>query len=187
MSDEAFDNDFMDGLRRSKPRMKNPEALQQAVLTEIEKNKHEKKKNQRKSLYLMRLTASILLLISIGNFAWQEANMYYSRVQMQGRLMNTEGKGFVDYECQQSLRSLLIEMEKSSLGEVTDGKTIIITIQQLLYLQENNSSFLPDAKNFLTALKKLYPEKYKQFNQEGVLKLSVWQLKHDYRLCQWFN
>ncbi|MBI9065042.1 MAG: hypothetical protein JEZ14_23855 [Marinilabiliaceae bacterium] len=187
MSDEAFDYDFMDGLRRLKPRLKNPEALRQAVLTEIKKNKHEEKKNQRKSSYLMRLTASILLLISIGNFAWQEGNMYYLRVQMQGRLMNTQGKGFVDYECQQSLRSLLIEMEKSTLGQFTDGKTIIITVQQLLYLQENDSPFLPDVKNFLSALKKFYPEKYKQFNQEGVLKLSVWQLKHDYRLCQWFN
>lgn len=187
MSDEAFDNDFLDGLKRLRPRLNNPEAIRRSVLKEIEKDKYQEKRNRRKSIYLMRLTASILVLISIGNFVWQEANMYYSRAQMQERVIKNHGKSYVDYECQQVLRSFLFEIQKSTLGQYTDGKTIIITVQQLLYLKEIDSPFLPEVKDFLSALKKLYPEKYEQFNQEGALRLSVWQLKHDYRLCQWFN
>lgn len=186
MKDKEY-NDIIRKLREQKPVLKNKETLHAKVMGQIQTDARRHSIFNKQITGWIRVAASILLFVGIANLAWQELAIQNKRMALLSQANMEPIATVPEMECQESLVVLLENMREEAPDFKMDGRTIYLTLDDLIYLKNNNSTFFPEVQRFLSALKKLYPEKYDAFIANGELKLSVWQLKHDHRLCQWFN
>jgi len=187
MSEDQMKNDYISQLHRHRPRLKNKEVLRQQVLGRIKQEDTKSSGFMLKYNGWVRIAAAVLLFVGVGNYAWQESNTHIMRLRLKAQLELSVPIEKIDSDCHESFRTLLGNIQAAIPGLMTEGKTVHLTITDILYLERTNSPILPEVKHFLSTLKKLYPDKYEKFFRRGELKMSVWQLKHDYRLCQWLN
>ena len=186
MKDKEY-NELILKLREQKPILKNKESVHAKVMAQIQQNAPLYALHNNQIGGWMRVAASILLFIGIANLAWQELTIQNQRLALLTQTGVEHVSTVSEMECLETLDVWLESMKEEAPDFRMDGRTIYLTLDDLIYLKNKSSTFFYEVQRFLSALKKLYPDKYDAFITEGELKLSVWQLKHDYRVCQLFN
>lgn len=179
-----IDLNDMSQLKRKRPMLRNKELLRDKVLAQI--SAKNKKQIHIRQLW-MRIAASVFIVLSLGTYSWFEIDTQIQRVQTLVSLNERNVSIEADLYCQYNMKALITMLNKVGLEHVSNGESIHLTRSDFDYLKSIDSVLVVDVETFLSGIQKLYPTQYQCYLYGEGLRLSVWQLKNDQRICNWFK
>lgn len=169
---------------KQKPVLRNKEALRDNVLHQIELDSRLKAGNK---MIWIRIAASLLVLLSVVSYIWMEASTQYSRFDTLGAINERIVIVKPDWNCRNNIMALLEAFNSSGFKLYMDEGAMLLDEAEVKQLQHSNEELYLSALSFVEAIKKHYPRLYQQYKSGESVRLNLWLLKEDQRLCEYIK
>ena len=180
--EEDIYKQFTGRLCLNAPQLQAKEDMKNQILNSIE----DRSKGKMRLIFSLRRLAGILMLISIGSYAWFEATTQQSRRLMQGNANEVYSTVNADWPCRQTLNILMSALQKTDVILFNDDK-MLLRRDRVLRLKEVNRPLYRQLIVLLKGVGQSHPQIYQAFLSGEEIRLSAWQLRKEYRVCEWLT
>ena len=180
--EEDIYKQFTDQLRSSQPQLKAKEELRKRVLNSIATRDRGKKR----LIVFLRSVASILLMLGIGSYAWMELSSQQSRSILISKTSDCISIPDEHWQCRQSISTLISSLKESDVFLFENNK-VLLTKGELKDLKQFNNALYQKVVDFLHGLENNYPTVYQAYLAGEEIQLSTWQLRKEYKVCDWLT
>lgn len=178
--EDGYEN-FLKQMKANKPCVEDKEALKDGVIKRLRD-----KKEQNFMMPLMRVAAGLLIFINVGYFAWLEVSTHQSRLAMQTKVAST--KPFVaEFQCRESIQTLIAAFNNSMSVEAVSPNKLSLQKKLIDDLLVSDIKLYEQIEKILLHMKLAYPQLWEAYNAGEVVKLSAWQMRREYKVCEWIN
>ena len=177
---------MIDILRKNRPQLKNPEALRREIENRIsEMNSVNRSGSLR--FYWIKVAATLLLLIGIGNYGYQEWTIRTAVLGLKIHKKVTVEDNLTYSSCKDEIQEMIGKLRYSPFYRRGEDRVYFFSLADVAYLEQVNSPYLGDVKAFMKVLENFYPDEYFMLMDKGETILPVKKLSKDDRVCELFK
>ncbi|MBK3518613.1 hypothetical protein [Carboxylicivirga marina] len=172
---------IIEQLRQQKPQLENGQKLKHEVMNRIRTQK-----SVSNIAYLIRVAASILILLSLGAYAWMEIYTWENRLAIEQRVSPNELQNNVDWQCRQTVNEIVASLfETNALVRQNDG--VLINKSNMKLLEVENAELFARVSDMLERIKLISPNDFQTYQSGEDIHLNAWQLRREYGFCEWIT
>ncbi len=174
---------FIEDVKRHRPQIRDEEKFRKDLLLKLNAGN---RSNTRPLIFVLRVAASVALLVSLGSYVWLEAYTREKRWLAEQELNAGRLTDGVDWQCYQAvdeLLALLIDTESLT----TNGRSVAINKSKLQHLKSENKKLFAQLEGLLAYMKQFYPADYEALQSGETIRLNAWKLRKEYGVCHWIT
>lgn len=180
--EEDIYNRFKEKVKGSPSYLKNKDRFIHSVFNNIEENKNRK----RRISFIVNFAASILFILCIGTYTWQEVWTYENRMQLRSKMGDLSPLPEPQWQCRQSLKNLMSALIHTKVISINDNR-ILLKKSEVEILKSLNRPLYDQLQKLLSVLQTTNPGLYHDYIAGQLITLSAWELRNEYQICDWLT
>ncbi|MBS2213506.1 hypothetical protein KEM09_19000 [Carboxylicivirga mesophila] len=173
---------FVEDVKRTDLRMSNEDKFKQRLLQKI----NEPRNYSKRLIQVLRVAASIVLLLSLGTYIWMEVDTREQRWLVEQQINGNQLVQPSSGSCKQAVDKMMTLLA-SSESLPFSNKGVAFSKVHLKQIKSENAELFVMLERMLVYMEQFYPSDYAAFQSGETVQLTAWQLRKEYDVCNWIT